>query len=101
MAFAWANAINKEAKLLDDLGVDIIHIVADAICDRRESGHLMCATGIPGQGSQPAAAAETPDTKKVIGLTSKPGPPPPGLSGALCEHQRKSMNLINAKHQLA
>ena len=24
MAFAWANAINKEAKLLDDLGVDII-----------------------------------------------------------------------------
>ena len=24
MAFAWANAINKEAKLLDDLGVNII-----------------------------------------------------------------------------
>ena len=56
-------------------GVDIIHIAADAICDRRKSGHLMCTTGIPGQGSQPTAAAETPDTKKVIdariGATNK------------------------------
>ena len=52
------------------VGVDIIHIAADAICDRRKSGHLMCTTGIPGQGSQPTAAAETPDTKKVIGLNA-------------------------------